>query len=1085
MAEFGKLNFSTSFNRTSAFPIEANGYFTSYAEAEAAARTAVEVGSAESTYYIGETLTVVADGTSKCYIIQPDKTLKEIGASSSTEKPQGSTNYTDLNNKPSINNVVLVGNKTLNDLGVQAEGDYALKSEIPNVANLATKTELTTKQDKISTVKVNIDNNTGTPSATASVSGNVVTFDFKNLKGLKGDKGETGAAGVQGPAGPQGATGATGPAGPKGKDGVDGAAGAQGPIGPIGPRGEKGEKGDKGDIGPQGPAGSGADVVSIDITPIFNYIMSDINNKTIGVQHDITLTEEYVTTLASYKDKTVTNAFLTVATNKLLFNTTLSISDKSTDTQTYDIIFTVSLDNTELDDTLSPRVLEVIINTFNNTGKYRMYPKPFIKSEPKGLYFKDDGTWGNPDENAIHSVDITELINIIVTNQLSYGVHEIPLTNIDYFNSLKSYANKKVLQFIFYSNPQDESIPDTEKEKFILKGIIEYYLKTDVRDELTITFDCNIAPLRMIGLPFGNICVNVNFKTNLLFININPYPNVLNKPKGLFFKDNGEWSSAGLEYINLYNYVNAEGDGDNIVPSKAAEFKELITRLTNDTNTSKLPTYFSIQIAFWYCIAYVETTSEDNNFKLHAIAFNEGGYNYNFQCYINFNTNKFTVNEMYSNCNRDLMDAPMFIDLFRIVDNNIIFSTIIEKQMFLNKLSDVSKRRVIVSTSHGIGTAKVNYDSATSKYKLECTITDGIVSNYEGEELNKLRADIIKAIYTIWNDPKDGEQHLSCTEVVYTETIVTSLENKKIVNYITNLDFRMIAPNQRLSQAEVNEITKIADIIRYAAIGQINIYPMKDDEIEYKFGPCNVIIDYDDRHITFKVFTKNANFVGDPAEYIYITDCDNVTTNSVWSVYPANKTYSLGVTLDSVKTNDPISIIDQQTISRIVNNYDKGINVTFDGSYGPSGYGCIGSICCNLYDDYSHLLIMTVIDDEVVKLSCDPTNFEYNWTVERIRIKKNYLLNINPYTINNEDVVSQDIKGDLTIICRNPHYFNVRFEGANVPVPINANFNVSGNKICMIIPYANSSDDSYGELYLYTNVGVPNPVWKIKKFIYT
>lgn len=78
MEEFGKLNFSVSFNRTSAFPIEANGYFTSLAEAEAAAQTAVEVGSADSTYYIGETLTVVEGDTAKNYIIQPDKTLKEI-----------------------------------------------------------------------------------------------------------------------------------------------------------------------------------------------------------------------------------------------------------------------------------------------------------------------------------------------------------------------------------------------------------------------------------------------------------------------------------------------------------------------------------------------------------------------------------------------------------------------------------------------------------------------------------------------------------------------------------------------------------------------------------------------------------------------------------------------------------------------------------------------------------------------------------------------------------------------------------------------------------------------------------------------
>lgn len=48
----------------------------------------------------------------------------------------------------------------------------------------------------IKTVTVTADNNTGTPSATGSVSGNTLTLAFKNLKGAKGDKGDTGAAGV-------------------------------------------------------------------------------------------------------------------------------------------------------------------------------------------------------------------------------------------------------------------------------------------------------------------------------------------------------------------------------------------------------------------------------------------------------------------------------------------------------------------------------------------------------------------------------------------------------------------------------------------------------------------------------------------------------------------------------------------------------------------------------------------------------------------------------------------------------------------------------------------------------------------------
>lgn len=40
--------------------------------------------------------------------------------------------YNETLNKPSINNVTLVGNKTLEDLGIQPAGNYALKSEIPN-----------------------------------------------------------------------------------------------------------------------------------------------------------------------------------------------------------------------------------------------------------------------------------------------------------------------------------------------------------------------------------------------------------------------------------------------------------------------------------------------------------------------------------------------------------------------------------------------------------------------------------------------------------------------------------------------------------------------------------------------------------------------------------------------------------------------------------------------------------------------------------------------------------------------------------------------------------------------------------------
>lgn len=60
--EFGKLNFAVGFNRTSAFPLDANSYFESYAAAAAAVRGAAEVGSADSAYYLGQ-LIIINDKT--------------------------------------------------------------------------------------------------------------------------------------------------------------------------------------------------------------------------------------------------------------------------------------------------------------------------------------------------------------------------------------------------------------------------------------------------------------------------------------------------------------------------------------------------------------------------------------------------------------------------------------------------------------------------------------------------------------------------------------------------------------------------------------------------------------------------------------------------------------------------------------------------------------------------------------------------------------------------------------------------------------------------------------------------------------
>ena len=85
--DFGKLNFAVGFNRTSAFPLDANSYFETYADAEAAAAGAAVVGSADSAYYIGQLL-IVKDPTVGVglYQINAGKTLTKFGQASSADE---------------------------------------------------------------------------------------------------------------------------------------------------------------------------------------------------------------------------------------------------------------------------------------------------------------------------------------------------------------------------------------------------------------------------------------------------------------------------------------------------------------------------------------------------------------------------------------------------------------------------------------------------------------------------------------------------------------------------------------------------------------------------------------------------------------------------------------------------------------------------------------------------------------------------------------------------------------------------------------------------------------------------------------
>lgn len=77
--DFGKLDFAVAFNRQTAFPLDAKSYFESLESAQAAAQSADAAGSKTTTYYFGQQIAVVESGVATLYIIQPDKTLKEVG----------------------------------------------------------------------------------------------------------------------------------------------------------------------------------------------------------------------------------------------------------------------------------------------------------------------------------------------------------------------------------------------------------------------------------------------------------------------------------------------------------------------------------------------------------------------------------------------------------------------------------------------------------------------------------------------------------------------------------------------------------------------------------------------------------------------------------------------------------------------------------------------------------------------------------------------------------------------------------------------------------------------------------------------
>ena len=158
----------------------------------------------------------------------------------------GTMNYEELNNKPAINGVTLIGDIASDDLNF----NY-IKADEQNTQHVIFE-DGESLYDKYS------DGGIGGPRGPQGVMG---PQGPKGDKGDKGDTGEQGPQGIQGPKGdegaqgPQGPRGLTGDRGPQGVQGPQGLMGPTGPEGPQGPAGPQGPQGEPGPIGPEGPRG--------------------------------------------------------------------------------------------------------------------------------------------------------------------------------------------------------------------------------------------------------------------------------------------------------------------------------------------------------------------------------------------------------------------------------------------------------------------------------------------------------------------------------------------------------------------------------------------------------------------------------------------------------------------------------------------------------------------------------------------------------------------------------------------------------------------------------------------------------------
>ena len=192
--DFGKLNFSTSFNPTSAFPIDARTYFESYEAAVAAAATAEAAGSSNTTYYIGQIFTVYEAGEVSAYQVTAAKALQKLASTTASGdlasdvaalQSQVGALQTAMNTAESdIANIkdgtTVVGKATADADGNNIAETYETKANVTAIAgNVST---LQTTVGEHTTDIAALEANVGTLQTTVGGAGSGLVKDVNDLK---------------------------------------------------------------------------------------------------------------------------------------------------------------------------------------------------------------------------------------------------------------------------------------------------------------------------------------------------------------------------------------------------------------------------------------------------------------------------------------------------------------------------------------------------------------------------------------------------------------------------------------------------------------------------------------------------------------------------------------------------------------------------------------------------------------------------------------------------------------------------------------------------------------------------------------